>query len=109
MAISSQARIRVKVDAASSGDNTLVAAVSGYKIRVLAYHLVAAGAVTAKFQSAAAGTDLTGAMTMATGVPLTVPLEREGVIPDTVAGELLNLRLGGAVQVSGHITYCLVQ
>ena len=49
-----------KIAASSNGNNTLVTAVTGTKIRVLAYNLSAAGAVNAKFQSAAGGTDLTG-------------------------------------------------
>lgn len=93
----------VSVSASSSGNNTIVAAVTGKKIRVLSYVLVSTTSVTAKFQSGASGTDLTGAM----------PLGANGVVsasPDqghfeTVAGQLLNLSLGSAVAVSGHITY----
>lgn len=107
--MASQERIKVLISAASSGDNTLVTAVAGHKIRVLSYKLVAAGAVTTRFESAAGGTALTGVMSQITGVPNDAPFEREGVLPDTVAGELLNLELGGAVQVSGHLTYCLVK
>lgn len=92
------------ISAATSGNNTLVAAVTGKKLRVLSLTLVATTAVTVKFQSAAGGTDLTGAM----------PLGANGVLPmarnddghfETVAGQLLNLVLGGNVQVSGCLTY----
>lgn len=105
--MASQERTSLVVSAASSGDNTLLAAQSGYKIRVLSYTLVAAGTVTAAFESAAGGTALTGDMTLIAGVPLVVPFQREGHF-ETVVSELLNLELGGAVQVSGHIVYCLV-
>ena len=103
----SQVRTNVLISGATSGNNTLVAAVTGKKIRVLSYVLVATTAVAVRFESAAGGTALTGVMTLAAGVPLVVNLEREGHF-ETVAGELLNMELGGAVQVSGHMTYCLV-
>lgn len=106
--MASQERKRLVISAASSGDNTLLSAVTGHKIRVLSYTLVAAGAVTVAFESAAGGTALTGDMSLIAGVPLVVPFEREGHF-ETVVSELLNLELGGAVQVSGHLTYCLVQ
>lgn len=97
----------VKVDTAASGATPLVAAPkSDKRYKVTGYHLVAAGAVTAKFVSGS--TDLTGAMSMITGVPHTVP---PGNALDTPAvllcgyGEALNLTLGGAVQVSGWVAY----
>lgn len=92
---------QAKISLAASGD--LVAAVAGKSIRVLAYSIVAAGAVTAKFQSGGA-TDLTGAMSMITGTPL-APGESLAGHFQTVAGEKLNLVLGSSVQVSGHLTY----
>lgn len=106
--MASQARTALSVSAASSGDNTLLAAVTGHKIRVLSYTLVAAGTVTVAFESAASGTALTGDMTLIAGVPLVVPFQREGHF-ETAVSALLNLELGGNVQVSGHITYALVQ
>lgn len=49
-----------KIDAASSGDNTLVAAVTGKKIRVLAAFFTMTGtAVTIRFEDGAGGTALT--------------------------------------------------
>lgn len=106
--MASQERKSLSISAASTGDNTLLAAVAGHKIRVLSYVLVAAGAVTAAFESAASGTALTGDMSLITGTPLVVPFQREGHF-ETVAGELLNLELGGNIQVSGHLTYCLIK
>jgi len=49
-----------RIAASTSGNNTIVAAVTGKKIRVLAYNFIANGTVNAKFQTAAGGTDLTG-------------------------------------------------
>ena len=105
--MASQARTALSISAASSGNNTLLAASTGYKIRVLSYTLVAAATVTASFQDGAGGTALTGAMTLIAGVPLVVNLQKEGHFQTTVS-TLLNLSLGGAVQVSGHLTYALV-
>lgn len=92
------------ISASSSGNNTLVAAVTAKKIRVLAYTIVTTTAVTVRFQSAAGGTALTGAMPSgATGV-LVGNFNPVGHF-ETVAGELLNLSLGGAVAVAGHLVY----
>ncbi len=105
--MASQQLIYLSVSAASSGDNTLKAASTGYKIRVHSYTLVAAGTVTVAFESAASGTALTGDMTLIAGVPLVVPFQREGHF-ETIVSELLNLELGGGTQVSGHLVYSLV-
>lgn len=88
----------------TSGNNTLVAAVTGKKIRVLAASFQAAGAVAMTLQSGAGGTAVSGAMTMATGVPVMWPFQRQGWC-ETAAGALLNMALGGAVQVSGVLVY----
>lgn len=98
---------RAAISAAGAGDNTIVAAAAtGLKIKVLMVHMVAAGAVTAAFESGASGTALTGDMTMATGVPFTLGPTMPGYhLFETAAATLLNLELGGAVQVSGFIVY----
>jgi hypothetical protein len=93
-----------KIDAASSGNNTLVAAVTGKKIRVLNYVLIAGGTVTATFQSGAGGTALTGAMPFVANGGVAPGLDETGHF-ETAAGSLLNLSLNGAVQVSGHLKY----
>lgn len=92
------------IDAASSGDNTLVAAVAGKKIRVLNYVLVSAGAVTARFESGAGGTALTGQMTLAASTEVEASSQQWGHF-ETAAGALLNLELSGAVSVDGHLSY----
>ena len=97
------------IDDATSGNNTLVAAVAGKKIRVLGFFLVsAAGAVTARFESDADGTALTGQMTMsATGSTVAPGFNPLGWF-ETVAGELLNLELSAGVSLDGALTYVLV-
>lgn len=89
---------------ATSGDNTLVSAVAGKKIRVLSLYAVAAGAVTVRFESAAGGTALTGVASLAANGGIVLPFNEGGWF-ETNAGELLNMELGGAVQTSGSLSY----
>jgi hypothetical protein len=97
---------RAAISAASSGNNTLVAAAGGVKTKVLGLLLVAAGAVSVKFQSGAGGTDLTGLMSLALGQALMLPITHLGYHHfETAANTLLNLSLSDAVQVSGYIVY----
>jgi len=92
------------VAASSNGANTLLAAVPAKKIRVLGYVLTAAGAVNAKFRTAASA-DLTGLLHFgAAGAMLVAPFSQAGHF-ETVAGELLDLTLSTNVLVSGHIAY----
>lgn len=92
------------IDAATSGNNTIVAAVTGKKIRVLSAFVVAAGAVTARFESGADGTALTGQMSLAANGGFVLPFNPVGHF-ETAAGVLLNLELSGAVSVDGSVTY----
>lgn len=92
------------IAASSSGDNTLVAAVATKKIRVLSYTLVAAGAVVCRFEDGAGGTAKSGQMALAANGILSVPFSPVGHF-ETTANTLLNLELGGAVSVAGHICY----
>lgn len=92
-----------QINASTSGDNTIVAAVTGKKIRVLQYVLIAAGAVNARWQSAAAGSYLSGALPLAAQAGASAAFG--GGLFETAAGELLNLELSAAIQVSGHLTY----
>lgn len=94
-----------KISGNTSGDNEIVAAVAGKKIRVWSYALQSNGTVSAKFRKNT--TDLTGAFTFQ---------EREGIamnggiVPlfETGENEALNLNLSGAVYAYGHLTYTLV-
>ena len=94
-----------KIDAASSGDNTLVAIVSGKKIRVLSLFMISAGTVTARLESTnSSGTLLTGQMNLVVNSGFTLPFNPVGWF-ETAAGELLNLELSGAVSVDGCLVY----
>jgi hypothetical protein len=98
--------LRAAISAASSGDNTLVGAVADKKTKVLSLVLVATSAVTVRLESGAGGTALTGVMSLAANVPFVLPLAMPGYHwCETAAATLLNLELGGAVQVSGAIVY----
>lgn len=93
------------IAASSSGDNEIVAAISGKRIAVYGYALVAAGAVTCRFESGASGTALTGQMSFAANGGIACPLSSGKAWFITASGQSLNLELGGAVSVAGHVTY----
>lgn len=99
--------LRALISTSSSGTSQVVAAVANKKIRVLTGFLVAAAAVSVKFQSAITPTDLTGAMPFATNGGLAIPYAQVGQF-DTIAGEALSINLSGAVAVGGAITYVTV-
>ncbi len=99
------------IDENTVGPNQLVAGVtspSNKKIRVLAYVMVGAdaAAMVATFQDdAGSPVKLTGPMTLAAeGGGGCAPFNPLGWF-ETTAGDDLDLLLGGAYQVSGHITY----
>jgi hypothetical protein len=92
------------IDAATSGDNTLVAAVADKKIRVLSLFMVAAGAVNARFESGAGGTALTGQMSLAANGGFVLPYNPNGWF-ETAVNTLLNLELSDAVSVDGSLCY----
>lgn len=96
---------RAAVSAAVLGNNTLVAAVTGKSIRVVAAVLVASGgANTVRLESDADGTALTGQMDLAADGQLVLPYNPAGWAA-TVAGELLNLELSAATAVEGVVLY----
>lgn len=103
-----QESVSVVIDAAGNGDNTLVAAVAGKKIRVLQCFLIMTGtAVTIRFESAAGGTALTGQMQPTQGGGFVLPFSPVGWF-ETLEGQLLNLELSGAQSVDGVLKYVLV-
>jgi hypothetical protein len=96
------------IDHAASGNNTLVAAVTGKKIRVVFFLMVSAGSVTPRFQSGAGGTALSGQMTMAVNSVISAPYNPAGWF-ETAAAALLNLELSAPVSVDGVVGYVLVE
>lgn len=98
----------VAIDAASSGDNTLVAAAgASNKIRVHQLFLVSAGTVNVRFESGAGGTALTGQMNLVANTGFVLPFSPIGWF-ETAADTLLNLELSGAVSVDGSLAYTVV-
>jgi hypothetical protein len=96
---------RAAIDAATSGNNTLVAAVSGKKIRVLALFATMTGsAVTIRFEDGADGTALTGQMGPTSGQTIVLPFNPVGWF-ETSAATLLNMELSGAQSVDGVLVY----
>ena len=90
------------VDAAS---NVVVAAVSGYKIRVLSYTVNAAnGENDITFQTAT--TALSGAFELADQATIHAYCA-EGLF-ETVSGEAFNLLMSAATLVVGHFTYVTI-
>lgn len=92
------------IDAATSGDNTIVAAVAGKKIRVVSLFYFAAGTVNVRFESGAGGTALTGQMQHVAQTGAVLPMNEDGWF-ETAAGALLNLELSGNVSVDGSLSY----
>ena len=92
------------IDAATSGDNTLLAAVASKKIRVLSLYVVAAGTVNVRFESGAGGTALSGQMNLVVNTGFVLPFNPIGWF-ETASNTLLNLELSAAVSVDGGFTY----
>ena len=91
--------------ASSSGNNSVISAVTSKQIRVLSYVVVATSAVTLKFCSGTSGpTDLTGAMPLGANGGVSAAFSPAGWF-ETASGAALSVTLGGAVAVAGHITY----
>jgi hypothetical protein len=90
------------IAASSAGATAVVAAVTGKKVRVLSYALLAAADVNVKWQSAAS--DRSGLLYLAARGGVSVPHSPVGHF-ETAAGEALNVNLSGAVAVGGHLTY----
>jgi len=94
-----------KIVASSSGDNSIVALVSGKKIRVLRWGLASNGTVNVKFRSNT--TDVTGPRYLTQFASAGGAYCPVGIF-ETAAGEALNLNLSAAVAVGGELVYCEV-
>lgn len=91
------------ISVASSGSNQIVAADASNKIKVIAYAIVADGAVTAKWQNAS--TDLSGAMSLAANGGIAHAAPAGYWLMETSTNSALNLNLGGAIGVRGYLLY----
>ncbi len=91
----------------NSGDNTVVSAVAGKKIRVLREKFIADRMMTARYYShgsASGGAAISGPLICATYGGLVDPLCQLG-IRETVASQHLVLNLSASAVVGGDITY----
>lgn len=91
------------IAASSSGDNTIVAAVTSKKIRVIRFSLSASGTVNAKWKSGS-GTDLTGLFYMVANGGAGANYTPVGLF-ETASNTALVLNLSGATAVGGFLTY----
>lgn len=92
------------ITASSSGATTIIAAVSGKRIRVVALQLLVNAAVNVKWQSHVTPTDKTGLAYFTANGGYALPYNPAGWF-ETVAGEALDINLSGAVAVGGSLTY----
>lgn len=98
----------LKVDISASGDTTVVAAVSGTRIRVITYVLASDTNTKIKFKSGS--TDLTGPMSLGSysnifnGNTDLTPGGLIGVL-ETEPGEALIINSSVTSAVGGHIVY----
>lgn len=92
------------IDCSTSGNNTILAAVTSKKIRVLSLFLVAAGTVVTRFEGGADGTALTGQMNLVANTGFVLPFNPLGWF-ETAVTTLLNLELSAAVSVDGCLCY----
>lgn len=95
------------INATTNGDNTIVAAVSGKKIRVYAYAFIADASVGVAFEDGAGGTELSGQMSFLANDGIIMPFNPVGWF-ETTAGNLLNMETDAAANIRGHIVYAEV-
>lgn len=96
------------IDAATSGNNTIVAAQgAGNIILVHQVFMVASATVTVRFESGADGAALTGQMNLAANGGFVLPFSPVGWFK-TAANTLLNLELSSATSVDGVVGYTVV-
>jgi hypothetical protein len=100
-----QTLLFAKVDTASSGDQTIVAADATKKIKVISYVLVADGTVSVKWRSAT--NDKSGAMALVANSGVAISEKAGNWLLETSVNEALNLNLSASIGVRGHISYFL--
>lgn len=89
----------------TSGSQQIVAAVSGKRIALLAYTLIANGTVNVKWQKDS--TDMTGLLYLIANVGASPAYCPVGMIK-TGPSQALNLNLSDSVAVGGHVTYAVI-
>jgi hypothetical protein len=92
------------INASTIGDNEIVAAVTGKKIRVLEIFFVCGAATTVRFESGAGGTALTGQMEFAANSGMGPGFSPYGKF-ETVSGESLSMELSAGNNIDGWLVY----
>jgi hypothetical protein len=89
------------INATTSGNTQVVGAVSGKRIRVIAFAVVANATVNIKFQSGT--TDITGSMRVVEGGGIAHAYD--GGLFQTAVGQPLNINLSANATVGGYVVY----
>lgn len=91
----------------AAADTTIVAAVTGKKILVTSFMIVASGGAQTniRWESGTGGTALTGEMDLADNGQLAMGYNPGGCFAPTAAATLLNLQIGATTSVDGFVTY----
>ena len=89
------------INATTSGNTQVVGAVSGKRIRVIAYAVIANATVSIKFQSGT--TDITGSMRVVEGGGIAHAYD--GGLFQTAVGQALNINLSTNATVGGYVVY----
>ena len=101
---------RASISAASSGDNTLVAAVTSKKIRVISMFIMSAGTVNIFFadgNDTAICADSTNKIPFIANVGFVLPDNPHGWF-ETGSGYLLKVNLSSATAIAGCLSYVTV-
>lgn len=95
---------RAVISVAAAGDATIVAAVTGKKIRVVDVVLTSETAGTVRFESGTGGTALTGLITLPAGGGFAPGFNPYGHF-ETAAATLLNLEVTTSTGADGWLMY----
>ena len=92
------------ITVATLGDNTIVNAVTGRKIKVIAYTMQGTGTVNVKWKNGVS-TDFSGAFNLQAREGISASINSPDFLFATVKGSALILNLSTATTVVGHVTY----
>jgi len=89
------------INATNSGNTQVVGAISGKRIRVIAFAVIASATVNIKFQSGTS--DITGSMRVVEGGGIAHAYD--GGLFQTAVGQALNINLSTNATVGGYVVY----
>lgn len=92
------------ITSSTSGNLTVVAAVTSKKIRVVSLYMVAGGTVSVSTNSSSVGPAIAGVASLATNTGVVLPFNPVGWF-ETASGASLNLNLSASQVVGGALTY----